>query len=186
MHTRIRSISRGAAVGLSALALAGALAACGGDDTTAAPATTEAATTEAATTEAATTEAATTEAATTEAATTEAAPAGEVTEADLLAAEERYIEFINAAANDDAMTACGLTADPSGEPVTGPVQEACASAIQESGALDQITPEMVPLFTTDFLEAQALPDGKIELFAGGTSSGVKMVKASDGQWYISE
>ncbi|MCL6424070.1 hypothetical protein Bequi_11895 [Brachybacterium sp. JHP9] len=184
MNARPRTLGRTAALAASGLALTLALAGCGGSGTDAAPSSEAATASAAASSEAATTEAATTEAATTEAETTEAAAPAEVTEADLATAEQRYIDFVNALANKDANAACGFMMDPTtNEPVSGATQAVCASALESDGIMDQFTPEIAGVFTTDLLEAKPAANGTIDVTANGDSLGV-FTKAGDGQWYM--
>lgn len=186
MNSIVRRAGRGSTLLVGSVALAFSLAACGGGSEDPAETTAEETAAEEAAEE--TTEAAeeTTEesAEATEEGAEDPAAGGEVTEEDLTAAKESFLGFLNAVGEGDYAAACGFMLDPTtNEPMSGEMQEGCASGLEGSGGTSSFTPDMVAMIEEN-LEATDNGDGTIALSAMGQDMGMQMVKGSDGKWYI--
>lgn len=171
------------AVGLASISMI-ALAACGGGGSVTTGGENEKSTTEASS-EPATSEAPTSEAATTEAPTSEAVAPGEITDQDLDAAEQTFIDFFTAAANKDYATACKKTINPATkEPMTDADAQLCAKNLESSSSAEGIDPSLASYVTKENLEAKASDDGTIKISIMGSEFPYSLSKAADGNWYI--
>lgn len=112
--------------------------------------------------------------------------ATEASDEDLQAATDQVMGFFQALGDQDPEAACGFMLDPTtGEAMDGQMLDLCVSSIEESGQLDQFTPEMMDLITEDMMEAKDNGDGTITVTMAGASS-VTMEQGSDGEWYIAD
>ena len=185
MNATLRKAGRGSTLVIGSIALAFSLAACGGSESSREAPADEETTEEAAAEEEATSEEGMTEEETTEEEAEAAGSAEDVTEDDLAASEQQFIEFVTAVSDGDFPGACGFVLNPeTSEPMSGADAEACGKGMESSGVSDTFTPDMASLFTEENLEASANEDGTIAMSLMGSDSGMQMVKGSDGKWYI--
>lgn len=189
--TKTSTLRRGAGIALGSATLALALAACGsGGSVKTADPTTEAATTSAAAPaeSSSAAPAATTSAAAPAESSSAAAPAGDLSETDITAAKQRFLDFVTAAVNKDGKGACSIMLDPTASEPTpiapGPVLDGCAQGIEGEADSIGMTPDQVASLTPDMLEGTAQPDGSVKISAGGQEFPFPMVRAGDGNWYI--
>lgn len=182
MRSIMRTTARRSALVAGAFALAVGAAACGGStdtETESDPAAEEEAPAEEDT--AADDEAATEEDAASDEGGT-AAESGPLADEDLTAAADRFYEFFEKAAAGDYEGACGLMLDPSsGEPISGDVAKGCASGLEEGLGANV---EALSAVTRDDISTTDNGDGTAAIQVLGSDFGYKMVKASDGEWYI--
>lgn len=166
----LRTTVTRAATGVGALALVLGAAACtGGDDEqpTAAPTPT--------------------------ATTSEAAPqpsdgGGDVTDEDLTAAADRFIEFLQAMDDGDWDAACTHVLDP--ETGTAPEGERLQLCAERGEAVmgeygDVLQPGTFDDVDSSMVIAQETGDDTLALSVAGEPMDIPMVRGDDGQWYLS-
>lgn len=194
VNTFLRKSGRSAAVVLGALALAAGAAACGGNDTEQAPEEDVVETTEEAPAEE---EPAEESPAEEDTETTEAEETGEegddaaagdeaaepLTQDDLTAASERFVEYSKMVADGETEAACGLMLNPvTQEPFSGAELDACVTQMDSeegvgAGGAEALDASMVT--------ATDNGDGTASLEAAGTEVPfIVMTKGTDGQFYV--
>lgn len=118
----------------------------------------------------------------------EASDGGEVTEADLAAATDRFLGFLGVIDDQDWEAACGYVLDPgTGAAPEGERLQQCADGARgamadyeemlEPGVFDQLDASMV--------QAEPADDGTISLSLLEQPVEIPMTRGDDGQWYLS-
>ena len=118
----------------------------------------------------------------------EASDGGEVTEADLAAATDRFLGFLGVIDDQEWVAACGYVLDPgTGAAPEGERLQQCADGARgamadyeemlEPGVFDQLDASMV--------QAEPADDGTISLSLLEQPVEVPMTRGDDGQWYLS-
>ncbi|GAA1331518.1 hypothetical protein GCM10009592_23030 [Brachybacterium rhamnosum] len=188
MTTMIRRNARRGAVVLGSLAVVLGAAACGGSsDDAAAP---EEKTTEAASAaeEAGDDAAAAEDSASDEggAASEDAgddAASGPLSDEDLTAASQAFVDFLTAAVEGDSEKACGLIKDPTtGDAFASNNLETCKS--QFGSMTKAYEGQDSSLFTTETVTAADNGDGTAAISFNGQDMGISMSKGSAGTWLV--
>lgn len=112
--------------------------------------------------------------------------AGALSDDDLSAGSERFIEFLHTL-DDDGAEACGFILDPTtGAGMSDEAAEACGPAItsgfEQQGT--ELQPGMFDTFDASMIELTDNGDGTAAVSLAGTDMGMNMVTGDDGQWYI--
>lgn len=109
----------------------------------------------------------------------------DVSDADIKDAKDQYMDFLKSLGDQDAEKACGFTMDPSTKkPISGAALKVCAKQLEDSGMLDQFTPEMLDVLDESMIDGEATDDGDIKMTIGGEDANATMSKGSDGKWYL--
>ncbi|MGP9681239.1 MULTISPECIES: hypothetical protein [unclassified Brachybacterium] len=116
----------------------------------------------------------------------DAAAAGELSDEDLTAGSEMFVEFLQVL-DDDTTGACEMIYDPttkgapSDEFVTG-----CAPGLESGFEAQgiQLEPGMFDAFDASMVELTDNGDGTAAVAVAGTDMGMNVIKADDGEWYV--
>lgn len=201
MHTFVRTLARRASIGLGAMALVLTAAACGGEDTSD-PAAEQDPGVEEAAPEGEGPEAsdgdqsdAGGDDADGEDSVDDGASdggvsdgggeaAGELSEEDLEAAKQRWVEFIHAVDAQDAEAACGYMLHPeTGE--TGEGDPECEEGLEET-VLPQVESGEYAELDASLVEAEDNGDGTVTVTLDGEPFPLPMGQGEDGDWYITD
>ncbi|WP_193104615.1 hypothetical protein [Brachybacterium sp. FME24] len=116
----------------------------------------------------------------------EGAAGGELSEDDLTAGSERFVEFMQVL-DDDAAGACEMIFDPTtgGAPSKSFV-ETCAPGLEAGfeGQGIELQPGMFDTIDASMIELTDNGDGSAAVTMAGQSVNMGMVKADDGEWYV--
>lgn len=113
------------------------------------------------------------------------AAAGEaLSDEDIAAASERFVEFIHVLDDGDPVAACAFVVNPAtGEPMTGDEATACGDGLAPS--MEGLEPGSMDVIDASMIEATDNGDGTVGITMGGTEFPYSMTKGSDGEWYVS-
>jgi hypothetical protein len=112
----------------------------------------------------------------------------EVTEADLDAATDRFLGFLQVIDDQDWEAACGVVLDPdTGAAPEGERRQACADGAQEAmGEYEQLLePGAFDALDASMVRAEPAEDGTISLSVLEQDIDVPMIRGEDGDWYLS-
>lgn len=126
-----------------------------------------------------------------EEATTDAAAEGDdaaageaLSDEDITAASERFVDFIHVLDDGDPVAACAFVVNPAtGEPMTGDEATACGDGLAPS--MEGLEPGSMDVIDASMIEATDNGDGTVGITMGGTDFPYSMTKGSDGEWYVS-
>lgn len=115
------------------------------------------------------------------------ADAEPLSEEDLTAAQDQALAFMKAAAGGDAEGACALALNPStGEPLSGAALDGCVTGYEEEmeEADIELDPALADMIDSSMIEVTDNGDGTAYAILTGSTTGVDMIKAEDGTWYV--
>ncbi|MGO1977964.1 hypothetical protein [Brachybacterium tyrofermentans] len=114
----------------------------------------------------------------------ESGDAAPLEEADLTAAGDRFLEFIQVMDDGDGEAACAYFLDPTtGEPVSGEVLTACGEQLAPS--MEGLEPGSMDMLERSMIETTDNGDGTAAVNMAGTDFPYTMMKDSSGEWYLS-
>ncbi|ATG53213.1 hypothetical protein CFK38_10570 [Brachybacterium vulturis] len=178
----MRSILRGTATGMGAIALLWGAAACTGGEE-ASPSAPQSPSAEA--------DDQPTDAPTTEAATENPASDGggesPFSDAELEAASQRFVEVLQVLDDQDWEAACGMVLDPStGTAPEGERLQDCVDGVEPviGDRAEQLAPGAFDAIDTSMVEASDNGDGTVSLSVLGNDLGIPMAPGDDGRWYL--
>lgn len=180
MTTTMRSILRGAATGMGALALLAGTAACTGGEKEESPSSPQS-------TPAESENAQPTEESEAEDAASDGGGESPFSDDELHAASQRFLDVLQVLDDQDWEAACGMVLDPTtSAPPEGERLQECVDGVEpvigdqaeqlEPGAFDAVDPSMI--------EASDNGDGTVSLSVLGNALDIPMAPGQDGRWYL--